>query len=103
MALNWPNKDPEEVLDFPVDFSAWVTAPAQLDDGFAVIESKIGDDASSPLVIDLVVELNDIVTVWLSGGVDGVKYVFKITATDDNAVPSDRTVIRRVKLTCKEK
>lgn len=103
MALSWPAKDPEEVLDFPVDFTKWITAPAQLDTGLCVIESKIGDDTSNPLLIDLVVELNDIVTVWLSGGVDGVKYVFKVTATDDNITPSDRTVVRRVKLTCKEK
>jgi len=104
MALSWPNKDPEEVLDFPVDFALWVVSPATIAAGAtAVIESMVGDDAANPLVVDLVAVASDIVTVWLSGGVTGVKYTFKVTADDDNAVPSARKGVRRVKLTVKEK
>ena len=103
MALSWPNKDPEEILDFPVDFSLWVVSPAVIAAGTAVIESKVGDDTASPLVIDLVAFASNIVTVWLSGGVAGVKYTFKVTADDDNAVPSARKGVRRVKLTLKVK
>ena len=103
MALSWPNKDPEEVLDFPVDFSLWVVGAASIAAGTAVIESKVGDDTASPLVIDLVNFATDIVNVWLSGGVAGVKYTFKITADDDNVTPSARKGVRRVKLTVKAK
>lgn len=103
MALTWPNKDPEEYLDYPVDFSAWIVSPAAIDSGAAVIESKVGDDTAAPLVIELVQFGANIVNVWLSGGVAGVSYVFKVTATDDNVTPSDRIGVRRVKLKIKAK
>jgi hypothetical protein len=103
MALSWPNKDPEEYLDYPVDFSAWVVSPAAIDSATCVVESQVGDDTASPLVIELVQFGSNIVNVWLSGGVSGVKYVFKVTATDNNVTPADRVGVRRVKLTVKDK
>lgn len=103
MALVWPNKDPEEVLDFPVNFNDWVVSGASIANGQAVIESTDGDDTANPLVIDQVQFASNIINVWLSGGVSGVKYVFKITATDDAGVPGPRIGVRRVKLTCKVK
>ena len=103
MALKWPAKDPEEVLDFPVEFTDWVVSPDVLDSAVCVIESKVGDDSGNPMVVDATQFATNIVAVWLSGGVAGVKYVFKVTVTDDHVSPSDRTGIRRISLTCKEK
>lgn len=103
MALVWPNKDPEEYLDYPVDFTAWVVAGNNIDSAAAVVESQVGDDTASPLVVELVQFGSDIVNVWLSGGVSGVSYVFKVTVSDDNVTPSDRVGVRRVKIKIKEK
>lgn len=103
MALTWPNKDPEEVLDYPVDFTLWVVSGNTINSAACVIESKVGDDTANPLVIDTVNFATDIVNVWLTGGVAGVKYTFKVTVTDNNAVPVARTGVRRVKMTVKEK
>ena len=103
MALSWPNKDPEEELDYPVDFSLWVVTGQTIDNATCVIESQVGDDTANPLIVDTVQWSNDIVNVWLRGGVSGVKYTFKVTVDDDTAVPFDRKGVRRVKLTVKEK
>ena len=103
MALSWPAKDPEEVLDYPVDFTQWVVAGNTIASAAAVIESMDGDDTANPLVIDLVNFATDIANVWLSGGVSGIKYTFKVTVDDDNAVPSARTGVRRVTIKLKEK
>lgn len=103
MALKWPDKDPEEELDYPVDFSQWVVQGNTIDSAACVIESVDGDDSANPLVVDTVNFASDIVNVWLTGGVVGVKYTFKVTVTDDNVSPFDRQGVRRVTLKIKAK
>lgn len=103
MALKWPDKDPEECLDYPVDFSAWVVTGQAIDTAVVSLDSQEGDDTANPIVIESQLFSADIVNVWLSGGVAGVKYVFKVQVEDDQVAPKDRVGIRRVKITVKEK
>ena len=102
MALNWPNKDPEEVLDYPVNFADWMVAGATIANATCVIEDR-GDDTASPLVIDAVQFAGSLVTVWTSGGVSGVKYQFKVTVEDNSGAPGPRIGVRRIKQTVKVK
>lgn len=62
--LSWPAKDPDEILDYQVDWTEKLlegetiaTSQFILDQGSVTIESSSQDDA--------------VATVWLSGGVAG--------------------------------
>ena len=104
--LKWPNKDPEEILDYPVDFSDWLVAGAKIDNTPALDVSLDGTSTPSGLsdIVISQIQLNSTgkqVITWLSGGTDGETYQFKITATDDQT--PQRTVVRRTKITLKLK
>lgn len=103
MALKWPDKDPEECLDYPLDVSDWVVSPQVIDTANVVVESMEGDDSANPLVIESQQFSSNIINTWLSGGVVGVKYTFKITFEDDTSSPKDRIGVRRVTLKIKAK
>lgn len=103
MALKLPDKDPDEVLDYDVDFAQWVTSPATIQ---AVGTSVALDGVSSPsgdsaLVVDTVIVGSNIVAAWLSAGTAGETYTLKVEAVDNNSPV--RTVVRRVKIKVKEK
>lgn len=109
MALKFPNKDPEEVLDYPIQFDDWLVTGCDLNNGSpgfptVDIESQTPGNSASPLTplsIDNIFVSGKAVVVWLSGGDAGETYTLKVTA-QDNATPV-RTVVRRVKITIKEK
>ena len=103
MALTWPNKDPEEVLDYPLDVSDWVVQGQNIDTASVVLESQVGDDTANPIVIEATQFGSNIINTWLSGGVDGVSYIFKVTFEDDQVAPIDRVGVRRVKIKVKTK
>ena len=66
MSLNWPAKDPDEVLDYQI---VWT---ARLDgDTIATSAWQVG---GSGLVIDSDANTTTTTTVWLSAGVLGTKY-----------------------------
>jgi hypothetical protein len=96
MALRWPSKDPDDVLDYQIDWlgdandpgplyglgdaisdSAW-TVPAGISK-----ESDTFDDGS--------------VTIWLSGGTAGETYEFLNRITTDDGRVLDQTVKIKVK------
>lgn len=88
--LKWPQKDPDEVLDYQIDWSA-----------------RLGDDtiASSawetPDGITQDSDSNDdtTTTIWLSGGSAGESYTFTNRIVTDGG----RTMDQSVKLKVKEK
>lgn len=73
MALPKKTKDPNEVLDFVVDWSARL-------DGDTIVSHQAftADPAGEPVTVDLEVDsssyTDDTVTVWLSGGELGETY-----------------------------
>lgn len=103
MALKFPNKDPEEILEYSLDFALWVSVGDTIQ---AAGTSVIQDGTSVPgqltdIVVDSVVVAADIVVAWISGGTKGEKYTMKYLAVDNNSPV--RTVVRRVILSVKEK
>jgi hypothetical protein len=104
MALVWPNKDPEEVLDYPVGFSDWLISGLDIKSSPAPTVAQEGTSDPGGLVdlsVDNVFVAGKQIVVWLSGGTSGEAYTFKITA-QDTGTPT-RTVVRRVKIKVKEK
>ncbi len=102
MTLKWTNKDPEEILDYPVDFSDWVVDGADIAPGVTVVQDGVSIPTGlTDLIVDNIFVTGKIVVTWLSGGTIGESYTFKITA-QDNCVPV-RTAVRRAKIKIKAK
>lgn len=102
MALVWPAKDPEEVLDYPVQFNDWLVTGCDIAQGATLVQEGTSTPGSlSDIVVDGVFVSGKAIVVWLSGGTNGETYTFKLTATD-TGTPT-RTVVRRVKIKVKTK
>ena len=103
MALKWPDKDPEEILDYPLDWTDWLgTVPPAVIDTVSVTQDGTSDPGGlSDVTVDSQSVATPNVVAWLSGGTAGEKYTFKVTVTDDQ-VP-ERTAVRRVTLKVKNK
>lgn len=102
MALSWPPKDPEEVLDYPVQFDDWLVAGCDIAAGPTVaLEGTSTPGGLSDLTVDNTFVAGKSIVVWLSSGTDGETYTFKITAIDTGTPV--RTVVRRVKIKVKLK
>jgi len=92
-----PDKDPDEVLDYPIDFSQWLVSPATLN-----VSAGCGVEVSGTgLIVDSVTVTTTHIIAWLSGGTLGSSYVLKYTAVDTNGTV--RTGVRRFKMKIKEK
>lgn len=102
MALAWPNKDPEEVLDYPVQFDDWLIPGCDIAAGATVVQEGLSTPGGLvDLAVDGVFVSGKAIVTWLSAGTDGETYTFKITA-NDTGTPV-RTVVRRVKIKIKVK
>jgi hypothetical protein len=97
--LQWPDKDPEEVLDYPVDFSSWLVSPATLN--VTPGQCTVAVTSGVGLTVASVAVTTTTITAWLTGGTAGTTYTLKVTAKDTNGTV--RTGVRRVKLKVKEK
>lgn len=102
MALVWPQKDPEEILDYPVQFDDWLIAGLDIAAGATVVQEGVSSPSGlTDIVVDGVFVSGKAIVTWLSLGTSGETYTFKITA-QDTGTPI-RTVVRRVKIKIKEK
>ena len=62
--LTWPSKDPEEVLDYTINWND------RLETGETIVASFF-EVAAGDVVIDSDSDLDGVTKVWLSGGTDG--------------------------------
>ena len=102
MVLAFPNKDPEEVLEFSLNFTEWVGGDTMQTVGTSVVQDGVSSPGGlSDIVVDSVVVAANIVVAWISGGTLGEKYTLKYKSVDNNNPV--RTVVRRATLKVKEK
>jgi hypothetical protein len=87
-ALYWPDKDPNEVLDYTVDWAARL-------DGDVIVTSVW--TVPAPLVPSLESATGSATTVWLSGGVAGVIYPVLNRITTVAGRTMDQTTMLRVR------
>lgn len=85
MALEWPFKDPDEVLDYHVDWTARLDGDTILT---SIWEMPVG------IIKDSDNATNDSTTIWLSGGTLGANYVMVNRVT----TAAGRTMDQSVKL-----
>lgn len=76
-------KDPDAVLDYALDWTKWLEGDT-IDTGTWTIDA--GPTIASQNVS------GGIVTMWLSGGTDGVTYVGRCRVVTDAGRTEDRTV-----------
>jgi hypothetical protein len=91
MSLSWPSKDPGEVLDYQIDWSALLDGDTIDASSFAVLSGSVVVDSDS---ID-----NVTTTVWLSGG------TLNETCTIENTIETavGRTFQQSVRLRIRER
>jgi len=89
--LVWPAKDPDEVLDYLLDWSA-----VPLENGETISESTWESDVSGIAIgSSSIVDCSTV--VWLSGGVAGTSYKLTNHIVTSEAREYDQSVTIRVK------
>ena len=88
MALQWPPKDPNEVLDYAVNWASRLGADTIATSSFTVPSGIVKDSETSA---------SQTATIWLSGGVEGQKYSILNRITTVGGRTMDQTVKIKIK------
>ena len=80
-------KDPQEVLDYQIDWSDWLDTDT-ISTSAWVVQTGITKDSSS--------NTTTTATVWLSGGTNGSRYVITNTITTSDGRTAERSFIIKV-------
>jgi len=104
MSLKWPNKDPDETLDYSMDWSRFL-GDATISSFIWFVDAADGTKTeltdSGPLVngIQLVSSssTNTVVTAYIGSGTNNKLYKFTCQITDTNGLVVERTVRLRVR------
>lgn len=104
MSLKWPNKDPDETLDYSIDWSRFLGNATIASFTWFVDDSdgtKTQLSNSGPLVngIQLVSSsnTNTVVTAHLGSGTNNKLYKFTCQITDTNGLVVERSIRLRVR------
>lgn len=92
MALTWPSKDPQEVLDYVVDWEVRLDG-----DTIATSTWAISPVTASPLTKDSQSNTTTRATAWLSGGLLDEIYEITNTIVTVGARTMEQTVRLRIK------
>ena len=84
MKLRWPNKDPDAVLDYQVDWTSWLDGDTIATSTW-VVPAGITEDSSSNTTL--------VTTIWLSSGTVGDRYEVLNRITTDGGRTDDRTTV----------
>jgi len=104
MSLKWPNKDPDELADYSIDWSRFIT-PATINSVTWSVDNA--DGVKTELVpsgqvvhgIQLVSATNtdSVATARMGLGTDNIKYKLYCTITTSDGLIFERTVFLRVR------
>lgn len=81
---NWPNKDPDEVKDYSIDWSGHLIEGEEINGSVWVVPSGITEDTSAFSETQTV--------IWLSDGIDGTLYTFVNRITTNQNRTFEETV-----------
>ena len=104
MSMKWPNKDPDEVLDYSIDWSRFLGTATIADYTWFVEDAdgvKTQLTPSGQLVngIQLVsaTSTNTVTTAYIGAGTNNVMYKFTCQINDSNGLVVERSVRLRVR------
>ena len=83
------DKDPNAVLDYAFDWSAWLSESETISAHDVTVPAGITLDSSE--------DTDDTVTAWLSGGTLGTTYTVVCQITTNQARTDERSIIIRAK------
>lgn len=86
---NWPNKDPDDELDYVVDWSQWLGEDT-------IVSAAWSISPSGALALERQSETDDKATVWLSGGEVGSTY--EVTCQITTAAGRTRSQTTKIKI-----
>lgn len=83
MILDRKEKQPAEVKDYPIDYTAWLAevTPADTIASATAAVVCLSDAANTALVINQVLPSSKAVAVWLSAGTVDQRYKVTVTVT----------------------
>lgn len=84
-------KDPNAVLDYPIDWSVWL---ADIGDTYA---SHTVENLTGGIAVESSTHSNGIITVWLSGGTASSTATFTIRIVTTLGRTDDRTFYLKIK------
>jgi hypothetical protein len=89
--LNWPTKDPADVLDYQFDISPALVG----NDGDAIATLDVTIEPANPgdLVLNSATTDGALAIVWLSGGQSGAIYTVNLVITTVNGRTINRTIL----------
>ena len=104
MSLKWPNKDPDELLDYSIDWSRFIGSATLSTVAWSVDNAdgvKTTLAASGPIVHGIQLAsstlTNTVATARIGLGTDNVRYKFYCTVTTSDGLTFERTVLLRVR------
>ena len=104
MSMKWPNKDPDEILDYSIDWSRFLGTATIVDYTWYVedengVKTELTD--SGPLVngVQLVSSsaTNTVTTAYIGSGTNNKLYKFTCQITDTNGLTVERSVRLRIR------
>ena len=113
MSFRWPSKDPDETLDYSVDWSRFLDT-AKINSVIWFVKSNVYNvktqlnaeanltSASSSAVTDTIQNVsqtntNTVATINIAGGQNNVEYTFFCQMTDDTGSTAERSIKLRLK------
>lgn len=94
--LNWPTKDPGDVLDYEFDISPALIGNEA--DAIAALGVSISPDGPGDLTLASSAVDGAVAVLWLSGGQDGTIYTVTLSIGTDNGRTIQRSVLLPVLL-----
>ena len=82
--MDWPAKDPDEVLDYKLDWSARLASGDTIASSAWVVPNGIAQDSAT--------SDDTTATIWLSGGEAGRSYAIQCRVTTAQGRTHDQTV-----------
>jgi len=113
MSFRWPSKDPDETLDYSVDWSrfldtatinsvVWFVKSSLYNTKTTLTAGATLTSASSSATTDNIQNVsqtntNTVATINISGGQNNVEYTFFCQMTDDTGSTAERSIKLRLK------
>jgi hypothetical protein len=89
--LNWPTKDPVDVLDYQFDISPALVGNDG--DGIATLDVTIEPDNPGDLTLNSATADGPVAVLWLSGGQPGTVYTLNLVITTTNGRTISRSIL----------
>ena len=104
MSFRWPNKDPDEILDYSVDWSRWLGVATinvvtwYVDDAAGVkTQIQAGSTVNGIQNVSQNIPGGNIATINLGLGTNNTEYKFTCSITDSTGNVVERVIRLRVK------